>query len=128
MRKLTILVLAAVLASGCSFIYKQPVFQGNLLEKEHVEQLKEGMTRQQVIALLGSPALADPFHQQRWDYVATARRGHHKTDVKDLTLWFDGDTLTKWEGEYFPEQDQELAAEMRKFGNLPKDKDKKKHH
>lgn len=122
MRKLAFFVLTAVLASGCTFIYKQPVFEGNLLDKENVEQLSAGMTREQVIALLGTPAMSDPFHQQRWDYVASARRRHHKTEVKDLTLWFEGDKLTKWEGDYFPEQDQALSTEMGKFGNLAKDK------
>ena len=33
MRKALVLILAAVLVSGCNFIYRQPVFQGNLLEK-----------------------------------------------------------------------------------------------
>jgi outer membrane protein assembly factor BamE len=126
MRKLAFLVLTAALASGCSFIYKQPVFEGNLLDKDSVDQLKQGMSQEQVIALLGSPAMADPFHHQRWDYVASARRGHHKTEVKDLTLWFEGDTLSKWEGDYFPEQDVPLSHEMAKFGNLGKDKDKDK--
>ena len=126
MRNFTVLLLTAVLACGCSFIYKQPVFQGNLLDKANVEQLKQGMTQQQVIGLLGTPALSDPFHHQRWDYVATARREHHATEVKDLTLWFEGDSLSKWEGEYFPEQDLPLSQEMGKFGNLAKDK-KKSH-
>ena len=124
MRKLALLVLTVALASGCSFIYRQPVFEGNLLDKESVDQLQQGLTREQVIALIGTPAVTDPFHQQRWDYVASARRGHHKTQIKDLTLWFEGDTLSKWEGDYFPEQDQALAKEMGKFGNLPKDKKK----
>jgi outer membrane protein assembly factor BamE len=126
MRKLAFLVLTAALASGCMAIYKQPVFEGNLLDKANVDQLKQGMTRDQVVALIGSPAMTDPFHHQRWDYVASARRGHHRAEVKDLTLWFDGDTLSKWEGDYFPEQDQALSKEMAKFGNLPKDKDKDK--
>jgi outer membrane protein assembly factor BamE len=124
MRKLALLVLTVVLASSCSFIYRQPVFEGNLLEKANVDQLRQGMSKEQVVALLGTPAMADPFHQQRWDYVSSARRGHHKTDVKDLTLWFEGDTLSKWEGDYFPEQDQALSTEMAKFGNTPKDKKK----
>ena len=47
-----------------------------------------------------------------------------RTQVKDLTLWFEGDSLTRWEGEYFPEQDQALAKRMGRFGNLPKDKKK----
>jgi len=82
------------------------------------------MTRQQVFSLLGSPPVADPFHQNRWDYVATERRRRGDTEIKNLTLWFDGNSLSRWDGEYFPEADQALAAEMRRFGNLARDKDK----
>jgi outer membrane protein assembly factor BamE len=79
---------------------------------------------------VGSPVLADPFHQERWDYIATERRGHGDTQVKNLTLWFEGDSLSKMEGEYFPEQDANLLLELRKFSfyNVPKEKDKDKRH
>lgn len=129
MRKAFVLFLAALLVSGCSFIYRQPVFQGNLLDKANVDQLKPGLTQAQVVALLGTPPVADPFHHERWDYIASERRGHGKTEVKNLTVFFDeAGTLAKVEGEYFPEQDANLLLEERKFGfqNLPKDKDKKK--
>jgi outer membrane protein assembly factor BamE len=128
MRKALVLLLAAVLVSGCNLVYRQPVFQGNLLEKTNVEQLKPGMTRSQVVALLGSPPLADPFHKDRWDYAATERRDHDDTQVKNLTVWFEGDTLARMEGEYFPEQDTALLLELREFGfgNLPKEKDKRR--
>lgn len=124
MRKAFTIILAALLMTGCGIIYRQPVFQGNLLESKNVEQLKAGMTRQQVFSLLGSPPLADPFHQARWDYVATERRRVGDTEVKNLTLYFEGETLARWEGEYFPEADKALAAEMRRFGNIARDKDK----
>jgi outer membrane protein assembly factor BamE len=124
MRKALLLLLFVALASGCGIVYRQPVFQGTLLEKKNVEQLREGMTQQQVIALLGTPAIADPFHAQRWDYIASARRRRHDTEVKNLTLYFADGALAKWEGEYFPEQDSELAKELRRFGNLPREKDK----
>lgn len=128
MRKALVLILLAALVSGCNFIYRQPVFQGNLLEKANVDQLKPGMTQSQVAALLGTPPVADPFHQKRWDYVATERRDRGATQIKNLTVWFEGQTLSKMEGEYFPEQDAALLLEIRKFGfaNLPKDKDKDK--
>jgi len=126
MRKLLPLAVAVLLLSACRFVYKQPVFQGNLLDKASVEQLAPGMTRPQVYALLGSPAVEDPFHKNRWDYIATQRRGHGQTDIKTFTVHFDGDTVARWEGEYFAEQDAQLAAEMAKFGNLPKDDKKKK--
>ena len=109
---------------GCGIIYRQPVFQGNLLETRSVEQLQVGLSRAQVFSLLGSPPVSDPFHQSRWDYVATERRRTGDTEIKNLTLWFEGDSLARWEGEYFPEADTELAAEMRRFGNLARDKDK----
>lgn len=126
MRKLLSLALAVLVLSGCHFIYKQPVFQGNLLDKASVDQLAAGMTRQQVYGLLGSPSVEDPFHQNRWDYVATQRRGHGNTEIKTFTVHFDGEKVARWEGDYFAEQDAQLAAEMAKFGNLPKDKDKKR--
>lgn len=128
MRKLLIVIALATATSGCGILYKQPIYQGNLIDKAAADQLQAGMTKDQVQALLGTPAINDPFHHDRWDYEAserTSRTGH--VAVKDLTLWFDGDTLTKWEGQYFPEQDEALVKRMNKFGNLPKEKDKKKH-
>ena len=127
MRKLLMVLALAVLTAGCGMLYRQPIYQGNLLEKSNVDQLAEGMDKRQVMALLGSPSVADPFHHDRWDYVATQRTGRvGKTEIKTLTVFFANDQLQKWEGEYFAEQDKELAADMRsRFGNLPKDKKKK---
>lgn len=124
MRKALPLFLTVLVLAGCNVVYRQPVFQGNLLEKKNVEQLKEGLNRQQVFALLGTPSVADPFHQQRWDYVSTQQRRRHPAEVKNLTLWFEGESLARWEGDYFPEQDSALAKEMARFGNLPKEKPK----
>jgi outer membrane protein assembly factor BamE len=121
--KLLVPVLAACLAAGCGVLYKQPIYQGSLIDAAAVEQLQPGMPREQVVTLLGSPSIADPFHHDRWDYTATQRVGRDgDTEVKTFTLWFENDALARWEGDYFPKQDEELAAQMRKFGNLPKEK------
>ncbi len=127
MRKLLILAVVALAVSGCGIIYKQPIYQGNLLEKSAIDQLQPGMSKQQVLTLLGSPSIADPFHNQRWDYTTSQRTGRTaRVEVKNLTLYFENDALTKWDGEYFPEQDEALAKDLRKaFGpNLAKDKKK----
>ena len=127
MSRLVLVALIALVTAGCGLLYKQPIYQGNLIEKSAVEQLQVGMDKQQVMTLLGSPSIADPFHHQRWDYTSTQRtnrRGH--TEVKNMTLWFENDKLSKWEGEYFAEQDKELADRMRRFGNLPKEKGKRR--
>lgn len=126
MRKFLLVALLASATAGCGILYKQPIYQGNLIEKAAVEQLQAGQSKQQVQALLGSPSIADPFHANRWDYTAserTNRRG--TTEVKNLTLHFDGNSLASWEGEYFPENDLQLSRDVRKFGpNLAKDKKK----
>ena len=127
MSRLVLVALIALVTAGCGLLYKQPIYQGNLIEKSAIDQLQVGMDKQQVMTLLGSPSIADPFHHQRWDYTSTQRtdrRGH--TEVKNMTLWFENDKLSKWEGEYFAEQDKELADRMRRFGNLPKEKNKRR--
>ena len=124
---LVIPLLVGISTSGCGVLYRQPIFQGNLLDKSSVDQLQQGMDKRQVMTLLGTPSVRDPFHHDRWDYVASRRTGRTgKPVVKNMTLYFESETLARWEGEYFPEEDSELAKTMSKFGNLAKDKDKKR--
>ncbi|RZA17666.1 MAG: outer membrane protein assembly factor BamE [Lysobacteraceae bacterium] len=131
MRKLLPILLALqlsaiVFASGCGVLYRQPIYQGNLVDKTAVDQLQQGMDKRQVMTLLGTPSVRDPFHHDRWDYVASRRTGRSgPTEVKNMTLYFENEALAKWEGEYFPEEDAELSKTMAKFGNLTKDKKKK---
>ena len=128
MRKLLALVLLVLFAGGCGVLYRQPIYQGNLLDKAAVDQLQQGMDKRQVMTLLGTPSVRDPFHHDRWDYVASQRTGRRGApEVKNMTLYFENEALAKWEGEYFPEADSELAKFAAKaFGpNLAKDKDKK---
>jgi outer membrane protein assembly factor BamE len=126
MLKLCLALLVALAVSGCGLVYKVDVYQGSLLESKAVEQLEPGMSKRQVFALLGSPSVQDPFHHERWDYIASVRKRGGDTEVKALVLTFQGDTLASIEGEYFPEADEELIKEMRRYGNLPRsDKQKK---
>ncbi|MCF7220297.1 outer membrane protein assembly factor BamE [Marilutibacter chinensis] len=132
MRKLLPMLLVSTIAtataSGCGVMYRQPIYQGNLLESSAVEQLQPGMSKQQVMTLLGSPSIRDPFSPDRWDYAASQRVGRlARTETKNLTLYFEGDSLARWEGDYFGEQDEQLARDtVQQFGpNLAKDKDKR---
>lgn len=116
--------IAAASIAGCGLIYKQPIYQGNLMDQSAVEQLQAGMSKQQIKVLLGSPSIADPFHHDRWDYTATRRTERlGEVQVKNFTVYFENDVVSRWEGDYFPEQDEELASQMGRFGNLaPEDK------
>ena len=128
-RRLLLIAPLTLAVTGCGILYKQPIYQGNLMEKEAVDQLRPGLSKQQVAGLLGTPSIQDPFHAQRWDYAATERTNRRGTvEGKTFTLYFENDTLVRWEGDYFPEQDLELSRKAyRQFGpNLAKEKDKRR--
>lgn len=97
MRKLLILLAIALSLGACS-IYKLDVQQGNLFEDEVVSQLRVGMDKQQVVYLLGTPLLQDPFHADRWDYLYSLRDGEGEVvERRRLTLYFSGDRLARIE-------------------------------
>ena len=115
MRLAWIALLALIPLSGCGVLYKLDVQQGNLFDQEQVETLKPGMTKRQVLLIMGSPSVVSPFDQSRWDYVSSIRRGRGKMDSKDLVLHFDGDALARIEGDYFPEDPEVLIRDARKY-------------
>jgi outer membrane protein assembly factor BamE len=125
MRKTWILSpLLALTVGACGIVYHVPVYQGNLLQASNVQQVKVGMSKQEVVALLGTPSIADPFHSQRWDYTASEQDGRtqYTPEIKTLTLVFNGNSVASISGNYFPDQNEDLSKKMGRFGNLPKDK------
>lgn len=90
-----ILPLLLFLALAACAPYKMDVRQGNLITADQREKLKTGMTRMQVQLLLGAPLLADPFHPNRWDYVYRLEHSREVVQQQRLTLYFEGDKLTR---------------------------------
>lgn len=66
-------LLAGLSAAGC--VHRIGIQQGNFLDSEDIDRVEVGMTRVQVRALLGTPMIADPFHQARWDYYFYLKMG-----------------------------------------------------
>ncbi len=110
---------ASMLTLGaCHMIYKPDVQQGNLLVGKNVDALKPGLTKQQVVALLGSPSVVSPFDQDQWSYVATVQRRGGALKERTLTLYFDNDTLVRTHGNFMEETPQELLLEAHKYGPM----------
>jgi outer membrane protein assembly factor BamE len=110
-----IALIALVALSGCGVLYKLDVQQGNLFNKTQVETLKPGMSKRQVLLVMGSPSIVSPFNQNRWDYVSSIKRGRGKMDSKDLVLYFENEALARIEGDYFPEDPEQLIRDARKY-------------
>jgi len=123
MKRLTLIVLAFTILSGCSNslkkspetptfpkfslpswldfsmpsinVYKPSIMQGSVLEIEAVEKLQLGMSKSAVINLIGSPSIIDPFHQYQWDYIHHSTLNSEQIIQYRLRLVFDGDVLAK---------------------------------
>ncbi len=100
MTRYLFLALIAVLTlnTGCKLIYKQNVQQGNAIEQEDLDQITLGMTKKQVAYLLGTPAVEDPFHKDRWDYISLFSRRGGEPVRRLVTLTFENDALTATDG------------------------------
>ncbi|HEX7324427.1 MAG TPA: outer membrane protein assembly factor BamE [Rhodanobacteraceae bacterium] len=110
---------ASVLTLGaCHVIYVPDVQQGNLLIGKNVSELKPGLTKQQVIALLGTPSIVSPFDPNQWNYVATMQHRGGTIKQRTLKLYFDNDTLVRTAGDFMKETPQELLRESHRYGPL----------
>lgn len=98
---LLVLMLSTAPLAGCS-MYRVDVQQGNVLTDEMVGSLKVGMTKRQARFLLGTPPITDPFHADRWDYVYSYKKGDGTEERRWLTLFFNGDTLSRYETDIKP--------------------------
>ena len=123
MKRLTLIVLALTILSGCSNsllktpemlefpkfsmpnwldfsmpsidIYQPDIMQGSVLEIEVVERLQLGMSKTAVMNLIGSPSIIDPFHQYQWDYINHSILNGEQVMHYRLKLIFDEDVLTE---------------------------------
>lgn len=83
--------------------YRPDVQQGNVVTREMAEQLREGMSREQVRFLLGTPMLSSPFHADRWDYVYFLKRGKgSETQSRRLTVQFKDNRLASFRSDEMP--------------------------
>lgn len=106
-------LLAALALSACSSIptpefpgvYKIPISQGNIITQDMIDQLEPDMTPRQVIYVMGSPLVRDPYNQDRWDYVFNYQPGGGERGQERVTLYFEDERLTRLEGDFEPGPD-----------------------
>lgn len=118
--RLAATLLAALLLAGCSSIptpqfpgvYKIPIAQGNIITQDMIDQLEPGMTPRQVIYVMGSPLVRDPYHQDRWDYVFNYQPGGGERGQERMTLYFENERLVSMEGDFEPGPDSAWVQAM----------------
>jgi outer membrane protein assembly factor BamE len=132
--RLAIGVAVLALAAGCSSLqsadnflgvitpYRIDIVQGSVVTTEQAQQIKPGMSRVQVRDILGTPMLADLFHNDRWDYVFTFKRPGREPQRRSVVAYFKGDALERLEAPNLPSEREFVATitpENIKPGNVP---------
>jgi outer membrane protein assembly factor BamE len=87
------LIIAGCSLSSTPFLYRQQIEQGNIATKERLEQLKIGMTPQQVRFVMGSPSFIDPFRPQQWNYFFKIADSNATYYEHSVSLVFENDKL-----------------------------------
>ena len=107
MKSSTIVLTLIFILISSACVYKTPVQQGNILVQKDVDEIRPGMIKRQIAIILGTPAIADPFNQDRWDYINTFKIDGKINEIKRLALFFKDNKLVRTEGNYFPEKNTE---------------------
>lgn len=95
--------------------YRVDVQQGNFVSREMVTQLNEGMqrpegvTREQVRFVLGTPLLTDIFHSDRWDYVFRLQKRSGEVISSRVSVFFQGQRVARIESGNLPTEQEYLA-------------------
>jgi len=111
-------IASFLVLSGCNNIgsmdfpgvYKISIPQGNIITQEMVDQLRPGMTKRQVIFVMGTPLVRDPYHQDRWDYVYNFQPGGGERGQERLSVLFENDQLVSLSGDFEPTPAETAAA------------------
>jgi outer membrane protein assembly factor BamE len=118
---ISIFIPFVLLIGGCSswedfsLVHVPDIEQGNILTPEMVALLEPGMTKRQVRFALGSPMLVDVFHDQRWDYLLSIKRRNEPIEIKHFSVYFEGDSLSRFGGDIQPAENIETAQEKREI-------------
>jgi outer membrane protein assembly factor BamE len=126
MQRLIPVLLVVLLVAGCSNlrfpgVYRIDIPQGNFVTPEMLDELRPGMSREQVSYVLGPPTLRDPFTPNQWHYLLDYKPGKGEAVQQEIVIHFDDEGLARREGQALANlqaktqgrQDRELKEKIR---------------
>jgi outer membrane protein assembly factor BamE len=93
--------LLVIIVTLQSCVYRMDIAQGNRIEAESLAKIEPGMTKKQVVFLIGKPAIEDFYNANQWDYVYYLKPGGGEIkSIKKMRLFFNNDLLTEISGDF----------------------------
>jgi len=113
----------ALTLAGCDYLpkvptilptvspYRMEIQQGNYISQQMVDQLKPGMSKEQVRFVLGTPLVTDIFHGDRWDYIYFREASRTaKPERRRLSVFFKDERLERVGGDVVVPDDPPASA------------------
>ena len=104
-----VLCLLLLVSGGCTrnydggwnipLVYKIDIQQGNVIDQSMIDKLRQGMDKNQVRFILGTPILTDTFHSDRWDYIYSFQKGSRKREQRHISVYFEDEKLAYLTGD-----------------------------
>jgi len=111
---LMLLMLLTLSVSSC-IIHKIDIQQGNVVTVEMLENVSTGMNTQQVMSIIGTPLITDPFRSGQWEYVYSLKLGDSKEEqFSYITLHFVDNILDKIDIKKKPLKESEIKTLAKK--------------
>jgi outer membrane protein assembly factor BamE len=114
------LMSCSLVLDNLPYVYKVDVNQGNVIDQAMIDQLRPNMTKRQVLFIMGSPMLVDFFHQNRWDYIYSARKGGADIEQKAVSIFFENDQIKSIQGDLKPSATAVPKPSTDKVVDVPK--------
>jgi outer membrane protein assembly factor BamE len=118
-----VFILLAIFLTACSTAalptikpYKLDVQQGNVVNSKMLLQLRPGMTKSQVLFVMGTPLVQDSFHGNRWDYAYQLREAGKLTAQRRVILDFENELLKTVRGDVIASTGEEAKTEIANLG------------
>lgn len=86
--------------SGCHhlpWIYRADIQQGNFYDQEMTRKLHVGLSKNEVLDIMGEPITIDTFNNNRWNYIYTLQTNGGCIMRKHITLTFRNDVVANIE-------------------------------
>lgn len=83
------IIFVSLLCLLTACVHRLDIQQGNVITQEMVAKLSKGMAQRQVLGVVGTPMVIDPFSSDRWDYVYSMKSGRSDgSQFSHVTLYF----------------------------------------
>jgi len=115
---LLILALSACSTDKIRGVYRIDIQQGNDITQDMINQLKPGMSKNQVAFIMGTPLIIDTFHPERWDYIYAFHPGNGDREQRRITVHFSSEKLSHLEGNMQTVTRAELPQNVKSDSNV----------